>query len=476
MQNVIGARRAAAAGLAAGWALLAAIAAAAAAGDFTILSLSRDPGGPVILEWEPLPGSLGFQVESRDQLAAGPWAPCPPLEQWPVRALRWRDEQPAAARFYRVVALVDPGFARGRVLSLALLDELTPAELTTLFFQNRIPAPVTYGVGVYVIGYETIDSREFRATASGALVLPRGVARALPLVSYQHGTIVKRAEAPSRGAGLEYLLGLALGTDGYVAALPDYLGLGDSPGLHPYLHARSEASAVVDFLRAARAACQTAAVALDGRIFLIGYSQGGHVTMAAHRQIEEEHSGEFTVTAAAPMAGPYDMSGTMVDHMLSDQPMADPYYLPYVLLSYDAVYDLFDSPADIFVEPYASILPPLFDGTHGGAEINAVLPAVPKSILQPAVLAAFLEDPLHPLRLALEDNDLYDWTPLAPVRMYHCAGDRTVPFANSRTAYEAFLADGAQAELIDPSPLADHGGCAPWSLLAAKAWIDSFPE
>ena len=34
--------------------------------------------------------------------------------------------------------------------------------------------------------------------------------------------------------------------------MPDYLGMGESPGLHPYVHGESEATATLDMIRAAR--------------------------------------------------------------------------------------------------------------------------------------------------------------------------------------------------------------------------------
>ena len=46
-------------------------------------------------------------------------------------------------------------------------------------------------------------------------------------------------------------------------------------------------------------------VALNGQLFLMGYSHGGHVTMALHRELEQYHANEITITASAPMAGAY---------------------------------------------------------------------------------------------------------------------------------------------------------------------------
>ena len=73
-----------------------------------------------------------------------------------------------------------------------------------------------------------------------------------PLLSYQHGTLIEKSRAPSQSG--PDVIALSLSADGYLTAVPDYLGLGASPGLHPYLHAALLATSIVDFLRAARAA------------------------------------------------------------------------------------------------------------------------------------------------------------------------------------------------------------------------------
>ena len=62
-----------------------------------------------------------------------------------------------------------------------------------------------------------------------------------------------------------------------------------------------------------------------------------------------------------PMAGAYDMSGTMVDLMLSREKYTNPYYLPYVILSYIERYSL-GAVDDFFKPEYAQILPDLYSG------------------------------------------------------------------------------------------------------------------
>jgi pimeloyl-ACP methyl ester carboxylesterase len=271
------------------------------------------------------------------------------------------------------------------------------------------------------------------------------------------------------------MIGVLLASIGYAVALPDYLGLGGSPGYHPYQHATSEATAAVDMLRAVRAFCAGRSITLTNRLFLLGYSQGGHATMALHRELERYHRPEFTVTASAPMAGAYDLSGVTTADFLSGRSMPNPYYFAYLLAAYQTVYRLTNSLASLLVAPYNTSLPPLLDGYHSSSEIDAVMPAVTTQILKPEVLAAFQNNPQHPLRLALRDNDVYQWTPLAPMRLYHCSGDQDVVFTNSVVATNSFFSRGVVVPLVNTDPAASHGDCAIPSFLLAQAWFGSFP-
>jgi hypothetical protein len=106
--------------------------------------------------------------------------------------------------------------------------------------------------------------------------------------------------APAAGQPYVHLEALAFGTAGYITALPDYIGYGDSGNhFHPYLHAKTLAAAVVNMLKASKTYCATNNIALSGKLFLAGYSEGGYATMAATKEIQENHAAEFTITASA---------------------------------------------------------------------------------------------------------------------------------------------------------------------------------
>ena len=367
---------------------------------------------------------------------------------------------------------------RGRLISSELLEHKTAYQVdrelsgTILFFK------ATYGTSIYKLVYETIDPDGEPTIASGTVTVPKNPDFALPILSFQSGTMVKRDEASSATGfdGGYGIVAMWTGSSGYLTVIPDYLGLGESELFHPYQMAEPNATAVIDMLRAARTFCEEKKIETNEQLFLTGYSEGGYTMMATHKMIEEKHSDEFNVTASAPGAGAYDMSGTMVELMLSGEEYPSPYYLPYVLFAFDEYYNIWESPTDFLKEDYATSLPALFDGTHSSSEINAAMPSVPMEIMRPDVVEEFSSNENHPLREALRDNDLYDWTPQAPMRLYHSSGDDIVPVKNTRLAYEAFQENGAtQVELFE-CDCGTHGEAAAILLFLGFAWIESLAD
>lgn len=328
----------------------------------------------------------------------------------------------------------------------------------------------------YRVRYRTIDPAGAMTTASGLVVLPRDLDRPLPLVSWQHGTTPHREEVPSRLGQMDALLATAYAPFGYVYVAADYLGLGDSPDLHPYMDAASQSTACVDLLRAARALAEREGVELNGQLFLFGYSQGGHATMALHQVLERDHADEFQVTASAPMAGSYDMAGTMLEHMLGDPSAAGTFYSAYILLAQLRWGPTKLTPEQVFRQPWAGQLARLYDGTHDTGEIMRALPAKPVDLILPDVLAAVRADENHPFRAALRASDCYDWLPKAPIRMFHGGADRDVPLANAQLALEAIKARGGDITLVNVGDTLDHGGAAVPSVIGGRMWFESFRQ
>ena len=450
----------------------------APAEEFHITSITPNTNGVRVTWTNPEPG-YAYTLQERDSLTAGNWSNAPTRYGWPGVMTHWTEPrvlQPGT-RFYRIMGETVRTPERGMILSSNLVQTWSLAGVQTILTQlgwqdDQSVWPVQF----YKITYETVDPFGLPITASGAIYLPQTGSNALPLFSFQHGTQFLKSSAPSQG--WTNRVGLLFASSGYVALLPDYLGLGDSPGYHPYLHARSEATAVVDFLRAARTFCVNNGIRLNTQLFLAGYSQGGHATMAAQREIETYHSKEFAITASAPMAGPYDLSGTLLT-ILNNSDFPIRAFFPYGVAGWLPIYRYADTLEELLRPPYDQTLAPLLDGFHSGAEVHAATPADEASILYPDNQAAFLSDSNHPMRLALADNDLLDWTPHAPMHLYQCSGDDQVPYTNMAIAYQTFTNNGACCvEMIDPGApqTLNHDQCFSPSLLSAKAWFDSLRE
>ncbi len=361
------------------------------------------------------------------------------------------------------------------LINYELIDSYNQTELLVLRESLDIPEffiSVDYEVDVYKLSYKTPDPQGITTLATGAVCIPRNMDCALPLCSYQHGTIASKMNVPSYKSG-ELDIGILLACSGYVLALPDYLGLGDSSGLHPYVHAKSEGTACLDMLRAVRELRLKVDFRLNDQLMLLGYSQGGHATMALHKEIEENAADEFKVDISIPMSGPYDISGAQTEYLIQDVPYATPGYLPYTILAYQSVYgDLYDDISEVLKPPYNKTIPLLFDGTYSMAYINSQCTAVPNQMLQDSTLQNFKSDPNHKLRKALADNDLYTWLPKAPVHMLYCDGDDQVSYLNSVVALDAFQSNGLTNVFAQNLGMGDHADCVTPALFRCKTLMD----
>lgn len=365
---------------------------------------------------------------------------------------------------------------RGVIISTTLLHAWTTTQTDSAlasYDPDLLTYPNDYAIEIYRVVYKTIDANGEETQASGAVIIPVDGDGRYPLCSYEHGTVLNRFDVPSYESD-ELILGILFGCAGYVMSLPDYIGLGDSPGRHLYCHAATEASASIDLLKAAKTISASRDVALNDQLFIFGYSQGGHAAMALTKEIQLNYTDEFTITASAPMSGPYDMDGAQTDYVLADEPYGAPFYLPYLMFAYNEVYQMYDSPSDYLIAPYDTLLPPLFDGNHEGWEVDAVMPSIPKQIIKPEVLDDFINNPENPFRIALVDNDLTGWTPTVPITMYYCGGDELVNYQNAINAQDAFILNGSTTtSLYEPSPSASHTDCAEPCFIFANIWFGS---
>jgi hypothetical protein len=456
--------------------------AAQAQAPVELTSITLTTNGVRVAWTDPGPGQA-YSVQVRESLTSGAWRNGAMRYRWPWPFTHWADAPRSlpAARYYRVLAQPAGTPNRGRLLTSYVKGQFTVIDQNTTYTNWGIAyfATAKFGIISRVFTYETVDPYGLSITNSALLILPLGTNGPLPLLSEQHATRVMRSEAPTQpGSGDRWAS--VFGSYGYAVVAPDYLGLGtNSPGYQAYLHAPSEASCVVDALRAGKALCASKNVTLNGQLFLCGYSQGGHVTMAAHRELETLHTNEFTVTACAPCAGPYDLGGATTESLLTDPAYPTPLYFAMLLAAYLPIYQLGDTLEALLAEPYRTTLPPLLDGAHSGLQLALAMPADPIAILRSDYQVNFRTNASNPLRQALLENNTYSWTPKAPVTMFHCQGDRDIVFANAETAYQSFVNRGACCvSVVDPGAPAqlNHNDCYNPSLQGVLTWFESLRQ
>jgi pimeloyl-ACP methyl ester carboxylesterase len=358
---------------------------------------------------------------------------------------------------------------RGRLIRSDFLLALSRNEvaqgLTTIGWSDVV---VNSGVALYRIIYTTVDAHGASTTASGLMALPTDL-DPVGVVSFGHGTNSLKSYVPSAPTLEGEAVAGLFASGGFAVVAPDYVGLGQSSGPHPYLHANSEASASLDLLTAAHRAARAASVAFPSLVFLTGFSQGGQTALALDEMIETASESPWQVVAVAPIAGPYDLSGTEFPGMIDGAAQNNSAYAAYLALSYIQTYGIV-STADVFLPPYDQRVPLLFDGQNAFDEIAKALPA-PRALFRPEFLAAVSQG-THPFAWQLRHNDTLLVTTRAEVRLYFGGGDVDVSPRNAQLAAVAMRSVGVRATAIDLGPDVDHPLSEQFGLPAVRGWFD----
>lgn len=301
-----------------------------------------------------------------------------------------------------------------------------------------------YSVEVVKLTYNTTLESGLVVQASGIVAIPESKVGPSPLLSYQHATIFKDTAAPSNNPLFDMTPILAASA-GFVTVAPDYIGYGVSKSLtHPYIQAIPSANSVIDLLRAAKSYLQQREIALNDQLFLAGYSEGGYATLAAHQRIESEFSSEFTVTSSIAGGGPYDIRGMADQIILNEATLDSPAYFGYVVHAYDRTYDLDNLTLRAIASPHHMTIDNYYDGNSTGSTINAILPRNTSELFNPYFQSEYagIVGELT-LKYRLDQNNVYDWKPEAPVKLFHGKNDNYVDYANASTASSTMQANGA---------------------------------
>ncbi|MBX3292634.1 MAG: alpha/beta fold hydrolase [Acidobacteria bacterium] len=373
-------------------------------------------------------------------------------------------------------------------LSAAAANE----RINALFTPNTLE-PTRAAIELYKVRYTSTDEKGKPVELTGLVAWPAGGA-SKGLVVFCHGTIVDRDRSPSRyrggSEGGEAAVGvLAFASGGYAVALPDYLGLGDHKKPHPYPLSKVNARSGVDIIPAVRELANQQKYDIAKPLYVTGYSEGGGVAMALTQMLEKEKGEMFRVTRSAPSAGPYDLSGTMLDFFLEPNTDQIGFVLRMYLLGYSAHY--FHKRDGIKLREFFK--PALADAVAINYGLNRsdddILKALGitgalmrannslANVLNPKFLNAIKRrDQRNRFIRELAANNTYDWRPNTPILLIHLKSDTVVPSRNTEVAYAAMRRRGTpdpilRKHLIENDSL-NHVTAMPPAAVIARMWFD----
>jgi pimeloyl-ACP methyl ester carboxylesterase len=383
------------------------------------------------------------------------------------------------------------------------------------------------GFDLRYLEYRTVGGKGEATNATAAVMVPSGTDLACsgprPVVLYAHGTTVARnynlakwTEAAQPAAGEGLMIAAMFAAQGYIVVAPNYAGYDKSTlPYHPYLNGDQQGKDMVDALTAARKVLPGLDATDAGSLLITGYSQGGYVAMAAHREMQATGR---PVTASAPLSAPSAI-GLLADYTYQGWPaLGSTLFVPLLSTSWQQQFgDVYGSTGEIYEAQYAAgidtLLPSLTPVTQlfasgrlpqlalfpAGATPGPVSPELsvfygPNNLIRQSFLTQAASDiqanpcpgnalpptaaslsttapldcrPSVGFRKAARANDLRNWLPTRPMLMCGGANDPTVNFISTRATAGYFRARGMPAAALTVVDLEDTGTSDAYS--AARA-------
>ena len=424
---------------------------------------------------------------------------------------------------------------RGSVVTTppALVTQLTADEFKASLQGNatgqsllQVAGTPKCGIDTRYLEYRTIGAKNEATNATAAIMVPTGTDPACsgsrPVVLYAHGTTAARSynlaqwtDPTQAAAGEGLLIAAILAGQGFIVVAPNYAGYDKSTlPYHPYLDGDQQGKDMVDALTAARKTFSGIDANASSALLISGYSQGGYVAVAAHREMQA--TGQ-KVTASAPLSSPAAIS-LLTDYTFEGWPaLGATLFVPLLSTSWQQQFgNVYNATSDIYESQYATgidtLLPSLSPATlftSGKLPQLALFPAnaVPgpvnpqlsifygaNNLIKQSYLTQAATDiqsnpcpgnalpataaslstttplgctPSTGFRQAARANDLRNWVPTAPMLMCGGANDPTVNFVSTRATSGYFLAKGMPSALMSVVDL--ENGNATDAYSAARA-------
>lgn len=424
------------------------------------------------------------------------------------------------------------------------ISAFTTAQIDNGFGNTAAPT-AKCDIKIEKVSYLTVGAAGERTRATAALMLPSGNSADCqgdrPILLYAHGTTTDKdydfsqvANTKNPAVSEATLIAANFAAQGYIVVAPNYAGYDESDlDYHPYLVADQQATDMVDALDGARTiidrkkrenASTYATINDSGKLFIAGYSQGGHVAMATARLLDEQNK---PVTAIAPSSGPYALAAFGDAIFTGNVNIGATRFAPLLAEGMQKKYgNIYNSPSDIFSAQYADTQLPSTQSfsdlvREGKLPENAMFERNPKNnptldqlpMLDPQSFSSIIgfnnseylirtnyrtqyvadalqnqdsliagtgalpaQSPQNNLRKALKDNDLRGYTPKMPTLL--CGGnqDPTVYYDINTGSVAAILQAAAPSNnlnvtVLDVDTRGDRGAITPIGNAMSNPWM-----
>lgn len=375
----------------------------------------------------------------------------------------------------------------GDVFSVEPKLDLTPQAVAGFISNNlgeqNSPDFINYlnsfnvGLKAYKITYYTKNEKNNLVKATGLLMYPKANYKLSTVVS-DHGTTDSRQNVPSNLKGVLYagfVVELSYVLNGYILMAPDYVGMGNGDGVHPYVHYPTEASATIDFVTAANKVLAQQNVKRYDEYFLAGYSQGAHAAMSTLKKLSISNPNNLNFKYAYMGDGPYDFSGvTLQKGVLEKQIYPFNSFIANVVNTCNKTgYQMYNSNiSEVISSEYLDRYNYHVVQDNGGLLWG---PLVWRTLFTNNFVNDVTNNQNNKLRQCLKSNDVYDWYNKTPMTLGHSTVDLAIhPDNTSKTIevqrgyYSWWDLNKYKLEAFYWGPLGHIGGIVPF-VLASNA-------
>lgn len=382
------------------------------------------------------------------------------------------------------------------------LDKLAATFYAVFNEGNILPAPFPDKFAARndvelrrIVTFTRIPETGERVEVSGLLAVPAGARGALPLVSWQHGTILSFDEVPSNLLRLddqkyelrdnvdsiETLFNIQrFAGNGYAVVAADYVGKG------PYRRGRSEAYAVkgatvqccLDVLSAGQRELRTLGLR-QSSLFLNGWSQGALNTQWLKQEMQRRGIKVRAAAAESPFNNLaesfhyWSNPAAYIPASESSYPMPPAWITPCIIVllgSYRRYYGLNDLFKTAIKPQYRAFAEKYWTDYSLDGEIAKSIPPA-GDFLTDGFFDRFTNDTNSKFMRRLGDNGTTFWDYDSPIKFYYGMADEALP---PRLVQPAIVAGGHFADGV-PVKGASHRGTFLASLYGESTVLNGSP-